>query len=64
MERKITHKGHIVKFLYRFDCTCISFEQHRWCKSWHARLECGRSWVRVPISSNQRLYNWYLLLLF
>jgi len=28
-----------------------------------ARLECGRSWVRAPIGSNQRLSNWYLLLL-
>ena len=23
----------------------------------HARLECGRSWVRTPIGSNQRLKN-------
>jgi hypothetical protein len=27
------------------------------------RLEYGRSWVSVPIGSNQRLENWYLLLL-
>jgi len=29
----------------------------------HARLECGRSWVRTSIGSNQRLWHWYLLLI-
>jgi hypothetical protein len=28
-----------------------------------ARLECDRSWVRASFGSNQRLLNWYLLLL-
>ena len=26
-------------------------------------LECGRSWVRAPVRSIQRLYNWYWLFL-
>jgi hypothetical protein len=29
----------------------------------HDRLVCRRSWIRCPIGSNQRLQNWYLLLL-
>jgi hypothetical protein len=41
------------------------------CKSWFVlfplaivlSIEYGRSWVRAPIVANQRLYNWYLLLL-
>jgi len=33
-------------------------------KRWYrAHLECGRPWVRAPIRSNQRLWNWYVLLL-
>ena len=36
---------------------------HRWGNSQRDRLEYGRSWVRAPVGSNQRLYNWYLLLL-
>ena len=28
-----------------------------------ARLECGRSCVRAPMVLNQRIYNWYVLLL-
>ena len=27
------------------------------------KFECVRPWVRAPVGSNQRLYNWYLLLL-
>jgi hypothetical protein len=30
---------------------------------WFITIWCGRSWARVPIRSNQRLYNWYWLLL-
>jgi len=30
-------------------------ELHRWCDGLRARLECGRSWVRALIGSNQRL---------
>jgi hypothetical protein len=30
-------------------------ELHRLCNGWCARLECGRSWIRVSIESNQRL---------
>ena len=26
-------------------------------------FKCGRSWIRAPVGSNQRLLNWYLLLL-
>jgi hypothetical protein len=33
----------------------FSFQRHRWCNGWRAHLECGRSWVRAPIGSNQRL---------
>jgi hypothetical protein len=33
--------------------------QSRWSNGYHAHLECGRSWVRAPIRSNQRLWNWY-----
>ena len=22
---------------------------HQWCDDWHARLQCCRSWVRVPV---------------
>jgi hypothetical protein len=29
----------------------------------YIRFNCGRSWVRTPDGSNQRLWNWYLLLL-
>jgi len=29
----------------------------------NVRLECGRSCVRAEVGSNQRLWNWYLLLL-
>ena len=25
--------------------------------------KCGRSWFRAPVGSNQRLENWYVLLL-
>jgi hypothetical protein len=32
-----------------------------WCNSEHACLECSRLWVQVPVRSNQRLLNWYLL---
>jgi hypothetical protein len=28
-----------------------------------ARLECGITCVRAPMALNQRLYNWYVLLL-
>jgi len=28
-------------------------ELYRWCNSWRARLECGRSWVRNPIGSSK-----------
>jgi hypothetical protein len=37
-------------------------DQHRWCNGERRRasLECSRSWVRDPVWSNQRLYNWYL----
>jgi len=28
---------------------------HQWCNSCHARLECGKSWVKAQIMSNQRL---------
>jgi hypothetical protein len=28
---------------------------HQWGNDYSARLECGRSWVRAPIKSNQRL---------
>jgi hypothetical protein len=33
----------------------IMVELHRWCNSLRARLECGRSWVRVPVESNQTI---------
>jgi hypothetical protein len=42
-------------------CTmyCLSFFDIRLtaslCTSWRTRLQCGRSWVRAPIGSNQRL---------
>jgi hypothetical protein len=32
----------------------IHWEPHQWYND-YARLECGRSWVRAPIGSNQRL---------
>ena len=38
-------------------------EPYRWCNGKRARLRCGRSGVRTPIGSNERLWNWYLLLL-
>jgi len=38
------------------------YKPHRWCNGERARL-CGRSWVRAPIRSHQRLRNRYLLLL-
>ena len=41
----------------------ISVLIHRWCNCKHARLGCGRLWFRVPVKTNQRLCNWYLLLL-
>jgi hypothetical protein len=41
----------------------IDFEPYRWWNDWRARLECGRSWVRETIRPNERLCNWYLLLL-
>ena len=28
-----------------------------------ARLGCGRKWIRSPVRSNQRVFNWHLLLL-
>jgi len=31
--------------------------------SFNDRLDCGRSWVRAPVESNQRLSNWYLVVL-
>jgi len=36
---------------------------HRLCNSLCACLKCRRLWVRVPIVSNQRLWNLCLLLL-
>jgi hypothetical protein len=30
-------------------------EPHRWCNGKRARLRCGRSGVRTPIGSNERL---------
>ena len=41
----------------------LKWQPHRWCKGYCVRLECGRSWVQVSIRSNQRLWNWYVLLL-
>jgi len=29
-------------------------QPHRWCNGCRTRLECGRSWVRVAVGSNQR----------
>jgi len=31
--------------------------------SFNDHLECGRSWVCAPVGSNQRLSNWYLVVL-
>jgi len=28
---------------------------HWWCNDLRARRECGRSWIRGPVGSNQRL---------
>jgi hypothetical protein len=36
-----------------------SCDPYRWCNGEHAQLECGRSWVRAPVESNQRLYIQY-----
>jgi len=33
---------------------------HRWRNSYRARLEWCKSWVRAPVVSNQRLWNWCL----
>ena len=33
----------------------MSREQHRWCNGKQACLQCCRSWVQVPLGSNQRL---------
>ena len=41
----------------------IQLRPHWWCCGQRACLECGRPCVRVTIGSNQRIYNWYLLLL-
>ena len=35
----------------------LNLKSHRWSNGWRARLECDRSWVRVPVGSNQRLHN-------
>jgi len=40
----------------------IMCEPHRRCYGYRARFECGRSWVRAQVGSNQRLWKWYLLL--
>ena len=37
----------------------IQCEPHRWRNGYRDHLECGRSWVRVPVGSYQRLKNWY-----
>ena len=38
---------------------CLSFFDIRLtaslCTGWRARLQCGRSWVRAPIGSNQTI---------
>jgi hypothetical protein len=39
------------------------FERHRWRSGKRARLECSRPRVLAQVGSNQRLYNWYMLLL-
>jgi hypothetical protein len=62
------------RFLY-YPCWCrrhfcdnlLSFEC-KWTSPNHiigvmVRLHCGGSWVRAQVGQNQRLYNWYLLLL-
>ena len=33
----------------------ITSQPHQWRNGWRACLECCRSWVRVPVGSNQRL---------
>jgi hypothetical protein len=40
--------------IYIYICL-YSNAQHRWCNGWHASLECGRSSVRIPVGSNQKL---------
>ena len=41
-------------FIYNINkSTNREFQPHRWWNCWRARLDCGRSWVRVPIGSNK-----------
>ena len=35
------------------ESSCEMYKPHRWRNG--VRLECGRSWVRVPVGSNQKL---------
>jgi len=43
-------KDIIIKLVF---CSFIlrSMKTTLWCNGWQARLECGRSWVGVPVSS-------------
>lgn len=35
------------------NCIVFYWEPHRWCNGSHVLPKCGRSWVPVPIGSNQ-----------
>ena len=38
-------------------------EPHWWCNGYHGCHECSRSWIIAPVTSSQKLYHCYLLLL-
>ena len=52
----ITVKGGFKNLLKDSHMLVVNFlKSYRWCNGYRARVQCGRSWVRAPVGSNQKL---------